>query len=65
MARENQYNHLHLEPKKETFMLRRTGKFLAEKLKQFIPDAFVFAILLTLVAGLSGFAVCPVSYPWY
>jgi len=33
-------------------MLRRTGKFLAEKLKQIIPDSFVFAILLTLVAGL-------------
>jgi short-chain fatty acids transporter len=33
-------------------MLRRSGKFLAERLKQIIPDAFVFAILLTLVAGL-------------
>lgn len=35
-------------------MLRRASKFLAERLKQIIPDAFVFAILLTLVAGLSA-----------
>ncbi len=38
-------------------MLRSAGKFLAERLRQIIPDAFVFAILLTLVAGLSAWAL--------
>ena len=38
-------------------MLRQAGKFLAERLKKIIPDAFVFAILLTLVAGLCAWAM--------
>lgn len=38
-------------------MLRQAGKFLAERLRKIIPDAFVFAILLTLVAGLCAWAM--------
>lgn len=42
-------------------MFRQAGKFLAERLKQIIPDSFVFAILLTLVAGLCAWALTPSS----
>ncbi len=38
-------------------MFRDTGKFLAERLRQIIPDSFVFAILLTLVAGVSAWGL--------
>jgi short-chain fatty acids transporter len=38
-------------------MLRSAGQFLAEKLRQIIPDSFVFAIVLTLVVGLCAWTM--------
>jgi short-chain fatty acids transporter len=42
-------------------MLRRVGNLLAERLRRYIPDAFVFAIGLTILTAISAWSLADAS----